>query len=198
MGELWKAIDVAKVCIDYGIDAFVETGTGDGTSTRFVEKVMPGLDIHTVEFMPAIFASTKKAFEEAGSKIGFHLGSSKDVLREIIPKLSGNVLYWLDAHFPGADYGLAKYDTYEDNSLRIPLEVELSTICELRDVSHDVIVIDDLRIYEDGPFEKDNWEDRSRFGGSGIEFVYDLLGVTHEIEKKYLQQGFIIGWPKLN
>jgi len=195
MGELSKAINVADVCNHYDIKAFLETGTGDGLSVKFVDDVVSDIEIHTIEFVHEIFEETTKNLMHDHTNINFHFGSSKDRLKDIVPNLNGNVLFWLDAHFPGADYGLAGYGDYKDDSLRIPLEIELSTICELRDVSNDVFVMDDLRIYEDGPFQSGNWGDRNHLGGVGIDFVYDLLGDTHRIEKSYVQQGFIIGWP---
>ncbi len=92
---------------------------------------------------------------------------------------------WLDAHFPGADFGKSAYNSIADKNLRIPLESEMRKICQLRDVTKDIFIIDDLRIYEDGPFQNGNWSERLKIGGSGIGFVYDLLDKTHHILSDY-------------
>jgi len=196
MGHISRAIDVVKTCARDNIVNFVETGTGDGSSCRHVAGAVKNINIHTIEYVPEILEKTKAVLGPLYANINFHLGSSKDVLAELVPTLRGGTLFWLDAHFPGADYGLASYDSFEDKTIRIPLEVELETICSLRDISKDVFVMDDLRIYEDGPFEEGNWTGRKILGGVGIDFIRKLLEITHNIEKSYSQQGFIIARPK--
>ena len=62
-------------------------------------------------------------------------------------------------------------------------------------MSNDVIVIDDLRIYEDGPFETGNWDERSKYGGDGIEFIEKLFEDTHYVGRSYNAQGFVILFP---
>ena len=97
------------------------------------------------------------------------------------------ILFFLDAHFPGADFGLAGYEDETNEDIRIPLQKEMETIVSLRgaDIKKDVFIIDDLRIYEDGPYEAGPWELKEKLGGHGIEFVYDLFAATHYIEKDY-------------
>ena len=106
-------------------------------------------------------------------------------------------MFFLDAHFPGADFHLASYFDEKDENIRIPLKKEIETIVRLKNgFEKDVFVIDDLRIYEDGPFEGGNWPLRQQLGSEGIEFVYDLLSNTHEVIKNYKSQGYIIALPK--
>jgi len=198
MGHISAAVDIAHTCEQNSISNFVETGTGDGSSCRYVAGAVKGITIHTIEYVPEILEKTKAILGPLYANINFHLGSSKDVLAELVPTLRGSTLFWLDAHFPGADYGYAQYDSFADKTIRIPLEVELETICSLRDVSRDIFVMDDLRIYEDGPFEEGNWTGRKTLGGIGIGFIRDLLEGTHSIEKSYKQQGFVIARPNKN
>lgn len=84
-------------------------------------------------------------------------------------------------------------------NLVCPLEEELSIIANNKDISNDVFIIDDLRIYEEGPFRggnfplvarPDNWE------FTGIDFVYDILIETHNVKKNYNNEGYIICEPK--
>lgn len=106
-------------------------------------------------------------------------------------------MFFLDAHFPGADFHLASYFDEKDENIRIPLKRELQTIVKYKKgFENDVFVIDDLRIYEDGPFEGGNWPLRAALGSDGIDFVFDLLNNTHNISKNYKSQGYIIALPK--
>ena len=101
----------------------------------------------------------------------------------------------MDAHYPGADFGLASYGDEKDMDKRLPLQKELETILAVRDVNEDVFVIDDLRIYEDGDFEAGNWDERKKYGGDGIEFIEEMFDDTHYVVRSYNKQGFIILFP---
>lgn len=197
MGQLYEAINVEAVVDRFGIDAMIETGTGlGGTVIKFAEG-HPYLPIYTVEAVSDVYVFA------VTNTINYHnikciLGNTIDVLPDLISTVQDkeSILFWLDAHFPGADFGFANYGDVEDSAIRIPLESELRLIVEGRDISKDFFVIDDLRVYEDGPFESGNWADRHLYGGDGIDFIYELLGSTHNITKLYSQQGYIIAEPK--
>ena len=68
-------------------------------------------------------------------------------------------------------------------------------MCQKRDVSKDIIVIDDIRIYKDGPYENGNFENKALHGGQNLDFVYELLDDTHIIVESYLQEGYLICFP---
>ena len=194
MGQLNEAIEVKNVLDFYGIKNFVETGTGIAEVVRAVHDVDSNLTIHTIEVVPEIFDKNKIKFSYL-KKVNWHLGESAQVLSEVVPTLEGNTLFWMDAHFPGADFGLSSYGDETDMDKRLPLKNELETIIESRDVSNDVFVIDDLRIYEDGPFETGNWDERTKYGGDGIEFIENLFEDTHYVGRSYNAQGFVILFP---
>ena len=194
MGQLNEAIEVKNVLDFYGIKNFVETGTGLAEVVRAVHDVDSSLTIHTIEVVPEIYEQNNIRFSYL-KKVNWHLGESARVLSEVVPTLEGNTLFWMDAHFPGADVGLSSYGDEKDIDKRLPLRKELETILENRDVSNDVIVIDDLRIYEDGPFETGNWDERSKYGGDGIEFIEKLFEDTHYVGRSYNAQGFVILFP---
>jgi hypothetical protein len=70
------------------------------------------------------------------SSVKMYNGYSKDEMLKIVGELSDRpTLFWLDAHFPGADYKGVKYDEEKDDSKRIPLEAELKIISENRDIT---------------------------------------------------------------
>ena len=194
MGQLNEAIEVKNVLDFYDIKNFVETGTGIAEVVRAVHDVDSNLTIHTIEVVPEIYDQNKIRFSYL-KKVNWHLGGSAQVLSEVVPTLEGNTLFWMDAHFPGADVGLSSYGDEKDMDKRLPLKNELETILASRDVSNDVFVIDDLRIYEDGPFETGNWDERTKYGGDGIEFIENLFEDTHYIGRSYNAQGFVILFP---
>ena len=194
MGQLNEAIQVKNVLDFYNIDNFVETGTGAAEVVRSISNIKSDLNIHTIEIIEEIF-NKNKISNSYLTNVNWHLGQSSEVMPEILPQLEGNTLFWLDAHFPGADFGLASYGDEEDLDKRLPLRSELEIIVKGRDVSNDVFVIDDLRVYEDGPFETGNWADRNLYGGDGIAFIEDLFEDTHFVVRSYNKQGFVILLP---
>ena len=194
MGQLNEAIQIKNVLDFYDIKNFVETGTGKAEVVQTVVEADDTLNIHTIEVIPEIYDKNKINFSYL-KDVNWHLGTSFDILPEILPDLKGTTLFWMDAHFPGADFGLASYGDEKDDDKRLPLKKELETIVENRDVTNDVFVIDDLRIYEDGPFGDGNWEDREKYGGDGIEFIEELFDETHYVVKSYNAQGSILLFP---
>lgn len=194
MGQLNEAIQVKNVLDFYNIDNFVETGTGAAEVVRSISNIKSDLNIHTIEIIEEIF-NKNKISNSYLTNVNWHLGQSSEVMPEILPQLEGNTLFWLDAHFPGADFGLASYGDEDDLDKRLPLRSELEIIVKGRDVSNDVFVIDDLRVYEDGPFETGNWAERNLYGGDGIAFIEDLFEDTHFVVRSYNKQGFVILLP---
>ena len=194
MGQLNEAIQVKNVLDFYNIDNFVETGTGAAEVVRSISNIKSDLNIHTIEIIEEIF-NKNKISNSYLTNVNWHLGQSSEVMPEILPQLEGSTLFWLDAHFPGADFGLASYGDEEDLDKRLPLRSELEIIVKERDVSNDVFVIDDLRVYEDGPFETGNWAERNLYGGDGIAFIEDLFEDTHFVVRSYNKQGFVILLP---
>ena len=194
MGHLNEAIQIKNVLDFYDIKNFVETGTGQAEVVQTVVEADDSLNVHTIEVIPEIYDKNKINFSYL-KDVNWHLGTSFDILPEILPDLKGTTLFWMDAHFPGADFGLSSYGDEKDDDKRLPLKKELETIVENRDVTNDVFVIDDLRIYEDGPFGDGNWEDREKYGGDGIEFIEELFDETHYVVKSYNAQGSILLFP---
>ena len=113
MGQLNEAIQVKNVLDFYNIDNFVETGTGAAEVVRSISNIKSDLNIHTIEIIEEIFNKNKISHSYL-TNVNWHLGQSSEVMPEILPQLEGNTLFWLDAHFPGADFGLASYGDEED------------------------------------------------------------------------------------
>ena len=194
MGQLNQAIKIKNVLDYYDIKNFVETGTGQAEVVRSVYEANEDLNIHTIEVVEEIFEQNKIKFSYL-KDVSWHLGTSFKILPEILPTFEGNTLFWMDAHFPGADFGLSSYGDEKDMDKRLPLKRELESIVQSRDVKDDVFVIDDLRIYEDGPFEGGNWDERTKYGGDGIGFIEEMFEKTHYIGRSYNAQGSVILFP---
>ena len=194
MGQLNQAIKIKNVLDYYDIKNFVETGTGQAEVVRSVYEADETLNIHTIEVVEEIFDQNKIKFSYL-KDVSWHLGTSFKILPTILPTFDGNTLFWMDAHFPGADFGLSSYGEEKDMDKRLPLKRELESIVQSRDVKNDVFVIDDLRIYEDGPFETGNWDERTKYGGDGIGFIEDIFEETHYIGRAYNAQGSVILFP---
>ena len=194
MGQLNQAIKIKNVLDYYDIKNFVETGTGQAEVVRSVYEANEDLNIHTIEVVEEIFDQNKIKFSYL-KDVSWHLGTSFKILPEILPTFDGNTLFWMDAHFPGADFGFSSYGDEKDMDKRLPLQKELESIVQSRDVKNDVFVIDDLRIYEDGPFETGNWDERTKYGGDGIGFIEDIFEDTHYIGRSYNAQGSVILFP---
>jgi len=184
----------------YSLVNYIETGTGMGDCLEYIVSNFQFDTYSTIEINQTICNSAIFRLQSRGvnlSKVQFINSKSKPALEKILPNINGNTLFFLDAHFPGADFHLASYFDEKDENTRIPLKKELETIVRLKKgFEKDVFVIDDLRIYEDGPFEGGNWELRQALGSEGIDFIYELLSNTHDITKNYKSQGYIIALPK--
>jgi hypothetical protein len=119
-------------------EVFVETGTFKGETLRMASKYFK--ECHSVEMSPQLFADVQKAFER---EKGVHLfnGPSPDFFRKYkFPEKA--VVYWLDAHWCGADHTAGE----ESQS---PILEELELLAPLGDKS--VVLIDDARLYLSPP-----------------------------------------------
>ena len=114
----------------------------------------------------------------------------------MLPGLEGNILFWLDAHFPGADHGLRDYNAELDEQVRCPLESELEVISRFRAGREDVFIIDDLRLYLRGTYENGNLHEGIRPPPQpGIDFIYRLFGDSHHIIKLNYDEGYVLLLP---
>ncbi|HJW18504.1 MAG TPA: hypothetical protein VJ499_15350, partial [Flavisolibacter sp.] len=156
----------------------------------------PFAKLFSVEVIPEIAIKAADRFT-GNKKVCILEGDSVSILAQELPYLKGNCLFWLDAHFPGADAGMAAYNADADEDLRLPLERELEVISRLRSNYKDVLILDDLRIYEDGPFANGNVPADALPGENRtIEFIYRYFGDTHEVMKCYLDEGYILLFPR--
>jgi hypothetical protein len=201
MGQI-TYFNLNSIINQFKCSTYVETGTGIGVSLQYAlghsfEKY------YTVDIDKDLQESTKQTIND--SRVEYINGLSTESLKYIVPKLEGveSVLFFLDAHLPGSDFHKMTYEdsmkTYKEHSL--PLEEELRIINNLRDIKNDVIVIDDLQLYDDGPYQHKTWihEDLQKELGlrKSSKFIEDMFKKTHDIETHYAHQGYLLITPKL-
>lgn len=201
-----QAFDVDQIIQKANIKTFVETGTLHGDGIQFA-KDFPFEQIHSIEIISDLAEAAKNKFR-SDHRIHIHQGHSSDVLEQILPTIDTNILFWLDAHFPGAD---SRHSTAGGENIyerRVPLESEIEVIAQRIGKYTDVLVIDDLWLYEDGPFETGlfndwmkqhhNGETREELCGSDASFIEEAFRNTHDVQKFYKQQGYIVCTPNKN
>lgn len=200
MGQLYQAINIPATIRDFGIKTVVETGTGIGeTLSRVVARTGDDVEIYTIELMDELWGPMDELYAD-NDRVHPIKGYSHEQLAEVLKIMSYDpALFWHDAHFPGADFGIggATYASEPDPVKRIPLEAEMEAITASgRDITRDVFIIDDLRIYCDRQFSGGRWEQRAAAGGSGYKFVVDALSETHTIYESMVEQGMLLCFPK--
>ena len=87
------------------------------------------------------------------------------------------------------------YGSEENIALRLPMETELQIMKDIRDLSNDVIIMDDLRIYVDRDFGAGNWPERSLYGADNYDFVENIIGDTHIIVEHLGDLGYLLAFP---
>lgn len=187
--------NINRIIRDYNISFFFETGTWKGDAVAYALNY-PFKRIISAEIVSVIANEAKSRFQHE-PRVTILEASSTEALSTELPSLNGNCLFWLDAHFPGADAGLERYDAIKDEDIRLPLEKELSIIHHLRENHNDVLIIDDLRVYEDGPYENGSSPaDTLPRKDRDIDFINHLFGKTHIPMRTYRNEGYILLFPK--
>lgn len=119
----------------FDADMFVETGTYMGDTTAIASEVFT--EVHTIELSRDLYMAAKQRF--AGrSDVHLYQGDSGQVLREVLGRLEGRVVLWLDGHY---SMGItAKGDK------NTPVMEELAAIQQHPQVDP-IILVDDLRCF---------------------------------------------------
>jgi len=201
MGYYFQTIDTENYIKKFSLKNYAETGTGEGATLQHAldssfEKT------YSVEINSTIYQAALRKFNSSmlTGECNLWWGNSFERLPQMLSEIEGNTLFFLDAHFPGADFHLANYEDEKDYDTRLPLEKEIEVIIEHRDVSNDVFIIDDLVIFEPdgGPYEAGPLTlSRDICPANGIKFLETAFGDTHDITRSYVSQGFLIITPKM-
>lgn len=194
MGSLTR-FNLAKLKKQAGADYFFETGTwrGDGLAYAARENFRK---LFSSEIIASIASQAQERFRN-DSRITIINDSSTSALDKYLGLVDGNCIFWLDAHYPGAEEGIKGYNDEEEEFVKLPLQKELELIAARTGRYQDLILVDDLRIYEEGPFRKGNLpKDVLPPKVRNTHFVTNLFKNTHEISKLYEDEGYMVLLPK--
>jgi len=196
MGNL-KHFELNKYIQKYEIEYMIETGTYLGDAVAYALNYNFKA-IYSVELIKEYYDLSCERFKNNINVLLFNNTSQNGLEKIFSDHNIEHCLFWLDAHLPNFFKKEYNSDYKNNKDLLIPLENEIRIIVSNKEISNDVFIIDDLRIYESGNFQKGGWDDVINAGVGGIEFIHELLGKTHDIEKLYDGEGYIVCTPKKN
>lgn len=202
MGQL-TAFDLTPIINKYNLKIYFETGTGHAISLKHALQYNFN-KLYSVDIDGEFIEAAQKNIQNPNLTL-IHNYSTK-ALEEYVPLLDQNVpvLFFLDAHFPGADFHKCSYEESILNFMEesFPLELELNIIKNNRDTSKDVIIIDDFFLYEPSELYEHKINPVQHILekvklNTNSSFIYEIFDKTHTFEKKYNHQGYLIITPKL-
>ena len=199
--------DLKNIRRNTGIGTFIETGTLYGHG--ILEAHRAGFyDIHSIEIEPTLAKKAKETFADY-PYVSIYEGNSFNVLEEILPTINRDAFFWLDAHFPGADAHLISYEECKniEYDTNLPLEREIDLISKRIGKYNDIIVSDDLWLYEDIKIKGVGFNEHCKMNnhnvtreeivkGKDLSFLYDKFKDTHDFQKVYKHQGYLVTKPK--
>jgi len=179
-----------------GLATFVETGTAHGDSLAHAAEAKFER-LYSIEISPLLHEGARKRFA-ADPRVRVICADSVSGLAQVLPELGERpALFWLDAHFPGAP--IANYDAEPDPTLRWPLENELALLRQARPTHKDVVLIDDLKIYIDGPFGNGVAHPMIRSQRArGLDFIIDAFKDTHNYSVMWEDEGYMMLNPRFD
>jgi len=173
---------------------FVETGVGNGDAIIEAQKY-PFERILSIEIMEEQVKRMKEKFKD-DPRVEIILGNTLDVLPKLLDEIKVPTLFWLDAHFPGADIGMGRHDdTSIDDETRLPLERELLMIKNQRN-GKDVVLFDDLKIYRNQGRDAWRHDIKPRHQFSSDFFFAEILDATHNFQSSEADTGYAALTPK--
>lgn len=180
----------------FNLKTFVETGTARGDSLAYAASFKKFEHLLSCEIMPLLAAGACCRFNE-DPRISVLRMESGLFMRLVAASDLPPALFWLDAHYPGAGFGLGEYDGDGPEHERLPLWRELQQIHAHRD-GRDLILIDDLRIYEtgnyeDGPLPEDT---PGTPVPNGADWIRAQFAPTHDAKVILRDQGYLLLLPK--
>ena len=189
-----------------GVQAFLETGTQNGVGLEYAHRNGNFLDLHSIEINEGYYKYCSAKFSNAKNITLWH-GNSIEKIPQVLNAIKqySSCLYWLDAHIPE---DTKEYPFFTENEeIIFPLEKEFDLITKNRDIKNDYFLIDDLRVYIDGPFQypfnshPESKKYKQKYPNyfphkNGINFIENLVKDTHDIEKIWDHEGYIYVYPK--
>lgn len=190
--------NLAELQKKFNTKIFFETGIGNGDAIIKAQE-LPFERIYSVEIMPLQVQRMREKFKD-DKRVTIFEGDSLTILEEQMQRLdlAGPIMFWLDAHFPGADIGMGRHDdtSQDDAKIRLPLEEELLLLKRMRS-GKDVILFDDLKIYRNQGRDAWRHDIKPRHQFSSDKFYEEILAETHDVYTDDHDTGYCQLTPKL-
>jgi hypothetical protein len=193
----------------YNASVFIETGTYLGDSLAHA-ATFNFKKLISIEIDSNLVAKARNRFKD-DNRIEIVEGSSSEVLEGILDSVQENIILWLDAHFPGYMVSGGDINGEKDRDKRVPLEKEIAVLSKRIGRFNDVLLIDDLRCYEDyipnvksfndhirdcGHLENHSAITREEVIGTDSKFIYTAFSNSHNISKIFAHEGYLSVLPK--
>ncbi len=181
---------------NFALQTFVETGTARGDSLAYAAERPEFLHLLSCEIEPLLAAGACCRFNE-DPRVLIQRGDSGLFMQMVANSELPPAFFWLDAHYPGAGFGLKGYEDAMPETIRLPLGRELEHIRKHR-AGRDVILIDDLRIYELGDYEAGPLPDDTpgQPTANGADWIRAMFAETHTAHTILRDQGYLLLQPK--
>jgi hypothetical protein len=181
---------------NYHLQTFIETGTARGDSLDYAAQRPEFSHLLSCEIEPLLAAGACCRFNE-DARISVVRMESGLFMQMVARADLAPAFIWLDAHYPGAGFGLKDYGAAMPETVRLPLGRELDQIRQHRQ-GRDVILIDDLRIYETGDYEAGPLPEDApgQPTEGGADWIRALFADTHEARTILRDQGYLLLLPK--
>jgi len=206
MGSL-KTFDLNDYITNHACEVYVETGTGICDCFSHA-ATYPFTEYYSVDIDGELVNNAKALFNQANMHF-IHNYSDKalEIILTTIPK-EKPILFFLDAHFPGADFHKISYEEsiMEFKQDALPLLKEVDVIKKHRDISKDVFIIDDWFLYEPNLIYEagntKNWpyielqKDLGLIDDNSANQIVSMFQTTHNKAINSAHQGYLILTPK--
>jgi hypothetical protein len=117
---------------------WVETGTFLGETTRVLSKVANF--VYSIEPEPKLYARAERKFRRTPN-VEIIRGTSEQALPALLPKLSGDICFWLDGHYSAGATFKGPQDT--------PIIDELNNVeGNINRFGRIVVMVDDIRCFD--------------------------------------------------
>ena len=126
---------IKKYAKRFNCQTLVETGTCEGDTINRLKNNFS--QIFSIELSEELYKRAKNRLAQY-PHIHILLGDSANILPTILPKLNGDVIFWLDGHYSGGITAKAKLET--------PIIKELEAIFSDKKNSY-CILVDDARLF---------------------------------------------------
>ncbi len=127
----------------YKSDILVETGTFLGATAAALKEYFK--NIYTIELQEDLAKKCIERFKDESS-IEVFQGDSSVLLKEILPKLNSNTLFWLDAHYSTEFFVGTDFIKTAKGEKETPIIEELEIILS-GGLKNNIILIDDARCF---------------------------------------------------